>query len=252
MRYDCFVASCIMIVKTRWYNLVQVVYRCDSTGWSCVVLSDSMLKYQSELNNCYLQASKGATVERFYRYIVSRKPDKKPRWTVEGFKVVLVHVGSNNLYLLKPDEYGCYMEQLVQRILLLSPGCKVVLTSLLPRPVDSPNTRPVARGYNFELMRLADPRVGPRFAKTTILPGVNTYYVNLANCVIDSNGKVISCMFTKNDSLHLSRQGNTTMKFKLRSILNNFRYGLTSKYLGRLPIKMVHYYQKMDAKCDGW
>ena len=83
-------------------------------------------------------------------------------------------------------------------------------------------------------------------------PGVNTFYVNLANCVIDSYGNVLRCMFTKKDGLHLSRLGNKTMKYKLRSILNNFRNGLTSKYLGRLTTKMVHYYLKQDKKMAGW
>ncbi len=199
-----------------------------------------MLKYQFGLRNCHLQASRGATIQRFFKFIVG--PDK--RWAVSDFNVVMLHVGTNNLYINTSGEFGCYMEQLVGRILWLNPDATIVLTSLIPRPADSETTRPKAKMYNFELMRLADQRVGPRFIGTHIMPGVNVFYVNIANCLIDSHGNVKSEMFTRADQLHLSAQGNRTMQFKLRSVMNNFRYNRISRYYNNLPTAMILKYTR--------
>ena len=76
------------------------------------------------------------------------------------------------------------------------------------------------------------------------MPGVNVFYVNLAKCFVESDGHVIRCMFTRDDGLHLSRQGNLTMKYMLISVFNNVRQGNLKCYVGKLPSKMIHEYTK--------
>ncbi len=185
-------------------------------------------------------ASRGATIQRFEHYLFG----PKPIWHLDNFKYILLHVGTNNLYLNTADEYGKLMERLLSNIFAKYEDCIVLLTSIMPRPADAPNTRPVARMYNLELIKIADPRVGPQTSKDFIIPGVNVFYVNLAKCFVDSSGKVIRNMFTRDDGLHLSRQGNTTMKYKLISVFNNVKTGNLQCYIGKLPSKMVHEYTK--------
>ena len=160
-------------------------------------------------------------MQRFFKYIVCL-----PRiWSVNDFSVILLHVGSNNLSEWEPKEYGGSMEHLVQQILCLNPSAKIILTSIMPRPVDTEETRPKAIAFNNELIRLSDPRAGPRYVKNTIQPGVNVFYANLAKVVVTSEGTVIRKMFTKVDGLHLSERGNQVVEFYLRSVFNNSHFG---------------------------
>ena len=158
----------------------------------------------------------------------------------------MLHVGTNNLYINTSGEFGCYIEQLINRILSMNPNATIVLTSLIPRPADTEATRPKAKMFNFELMRMADKRVGPRNSGSLIRPGINVFYVNIANCLIDSHGQVKAEMFTRDDYLHLSARGNRTMNFKLRSVLNNVRYNRISRYYNNLPSAMILSYNRQS------
>ena len=154
---------------------------------------------------------------------------------VQGFDMIILHCGANNLYLCTPTEFGGYVEQVLHAIFLRNPDTKVILSAVLPRLCDFTARDSLVGGFNVQLHRLADMRMPPRFAVTTVRPGFNTYFVSMSR-IFRRNGSFLQYRYAI-DGLHPSRDGNRKLTDKLRCICNaaeQYHYNQFQGHLNRL------------------
>ena len=79
-------------------------------GKTYTLIGDSIVKYVKYLQETYVQAYPGTRLEWVMRKI------EMGRIKLQGFKVVIIHLGCNNLRRQEPDEIEVLFRQLVNTI----------------------------------------------------------------------------------------------------------------------------------------
>ena len=81
------------------------------------------------------------------------------------FGIVVLHVGTNDIYLYEPDVWVRLMAGLVQDLRAVYPGVSFIFSAILPRPRDLFVSDPLVKAFNQQLQRWADQH-GVPFART--------------------------------------------------------------------------------------
>ena len=155
---------------------------------------DSMAKYVSGIDGVKLQAFRGDTIARLTNRIARGEADLGP------FDHVIVHVGTNDIGRRQPFENILSdFANLVGIIRKVKPMINVIISAILPRPVDHEDTDEMIRRINFHLKNKMSKDLNFKFI-CTFKPFMHAGNVKLE-------------FFAKNDGLHLNTVGTDRLRY---------------------------------------
>ena len=179
-------------------HIEQVGYKCPYKhkvyNWPAEVqdnfslISDSLCKLVNWTNQIYIQAYPGLTIAGLRWKIGLNSINLK-------FKILVLHVGTNDLESHSADKIIADYENLIKVISAKSKG-RIAVSAIIPRPKDERLRGEKRKLINRELFKLCQ-RYNCSFLKT--------YHA------FERNGKIQLSLFAK-DGLHLSHQGVIAIK----------------------------------------
>lgn len=159
------------------------------------IVSDSIAKYVFGIEGVLLQAFRGDTIGRISSRI------KSGEVKLNGFDYVIFHVGTNDIGRKSPfdsiiSDYG----NLIGICRQANPNIKIIMSAILPRPIDHDVTDNIIRRVNGYLNSNMSKPMNFRFIKT-FRPFM-------------FGGRVKRELFAKNDGgLHLNSEGTNRLKY---------------------------------------
>ena len=164
-------------------------------------MSDSIAKYVTGIDGVHLQTFSGDTIGRMSNRLLSGEI------TLENFDYVVFHVGTNNVARNESFEsiisdYG----NLIGICRKIKPKINIIISAILPRPVDHAKTDPLIRRINSYILKKMSKHLNIRFFRT--------YRPFMFG------GRVKRELFAKLDGgLHLNTEGTNKLRYYfLRSI----------------------------------
>lgn len=164
------------------------------------IVSDSIAKYVTGIDGVHLQAFSGDTIARMANRVLSGQVN------LDNYDYVLFHVGTNDV-ARKSDfesiisDYG----NLIGICRRKKPNINIIISAILPRPVDHDRSDPIIRRINAYLNRTMCKSLNFKFIPT---------YRPFMYC-----GRVKRELFAKNDGgLHLNTEGTSRLRYFLRMI----------------------------------
>ena len=112
------------------------------------VLTDSLLKDCEEPRDADVVVYRGATLKTLTKEVRSRKID------LSGTQLCIIHIGTNDVDNGDFDVIVPRYHELVSQIVRHNYIIKLVITSILPRPVDFEKTQWIIQQVNADLKRL--------------------------------------------------------------------------------------------------
>ncbi|CAG2233950.1 PAFAH1B2_3 [Mytilus edulis] len=198
-------------------------------GHSQVKYFDQYLK----LSNVDVVSFSGYRIEQMWGVIGHRVPD---------YRIVVLHIGANNLWNDTPADVLTHYQSLVESILRLNPTCQILLSGLLPRGQDMFPGKMKSMSFLSLVNRKASYINNKLRIIVQSVPRVT--YVAHRSFVVD--GKLQRLLLSK-DGLHLTRDGATTVVRNLEAEIRRLRRPPTSIPFIRLPSMRpysVHYKQE--------
>lgn len=164
-------------------------------------MSDSIAKYVNNIEGVVLEAFRGDTISKIAHRIETRQV------SLDGFDYIILHAGTNNVgnsdtFENIISDYGNFVG-ICRRI---NPKIKIVISAILPRPVDHEITDPLIRRINNYILKNMSKNLNIRFFRT--------YRPFMYG------GHVKRELFAKRDGgLHLNTEGTNRLRYYfLRSI----------------------------------
>lgn len=170
-------------------------------------MGDSIPKYITGIEGVQLKSFRGDTIARLANRLLNKQI------CLENFDFVLIHVGTNDI----ANNYSLPLERAFNNIISdygnlvgicrkLKPEINILVSAILPRPVDHERTDPLIRKLNAYLQK--------NMSKTMKFTFLRTYKAFMYA------GKVKRELFAKNDGgLHLNTEGTNKLRhFFLRTI----------------------------------
>lgn len=116
----------------------------------CTIISDSMAKYVTGINSTKVVPFPGINVSRLTNKIRNGVVDMKSKY-------VILHVGTNDVNTLTASEICSSFNDLITTI-RQNYGCKILISSILPRPIDFEVNGMKIKEINKALERLCKER----------------------------------------------------------------------------------------------
>lgn len=154
-----------------------------------MILSDSFFKYFPDLKNTEIQAFGGITSERLLWKI------RHGYFNINEFCNVLIHVGTNDIFAITSNQYRFNIDLIIQEIRCVNASCRIILSSILPRPVDFRMSDRLVQDFNSQLFDFSQTGC----AKVNYMPVCKSFY--------DRFHSPIFPLFHKTDLLHLNHAG---------------------------------------------
>ena len=167
-----------------------------------IIISDSMAKYVSGIEGVRLQAFRGDTVARLTNRIANREADLGP------FDYAIVHVGTNDI--ARRQSFDSIMSDFANLIGIMrkvEPAIKIIISAILPRPVDHEDTDLMIRRVNHYLK--------DRMSKDLNFKFICTFKPFMFA------GEVKREFFAKHDGLHLNTVGTDRLRYFFRRVIAN-------------------------------
>lgn len=159
------------------------------------IVSDSIAKYITGIEGVSLQAFRGDTIGRLTNRLLSHQVK------LEQFDHVIFHVGTNDIgnkasFDHMISDYG----NLIGICRKVKPSINIIMSAILPRPVDHENTDIMIKRVNGYLQRNMSKSMNFRFLRT-YRPFMYA-------------GKVKRELFAKRDGgLHLNTEGTNKLRY---------------------------------------
>lgn len=125
------------------------------------IISDFIAKYVSNIDGVVLEAFQGDDISRLTNRLLSRQA------TLENFDYVIFHVGTNNV------SQRAYFDHLISDYVNLIKACrrtnpdiKILLSAIIPRPVDHNVTDTITRKVNSYLQETLSNELNFKFVCT--------------------------------------------------------------------------------------
>lgn len=180
-----------------WINIFDVLFFIIlAVLRKTTLISDSICKHVKNLRNCTLQAFKGASIRNIIDNITNGVINLH-------FNVIIIHVGTNDIYRLHLNEFEFLYHKLITSIRQVNVRAKVILSAILPRPVDFRETKHLIILVNNLLKTICRKR--------------SSVYVTTYRPFLKF-GKPICELFSPLCWLHVNHQGNV----KLTIFLHKF------------------------------
>lgn len=112
-----------------------------------LILGDSMIQNVQSINNTFVRSYRGDTLEDITNHL---RHDKIP--AIYDKRIVLLHVGTNDLYSLEIAEMVDDFKALLDQIKLKNSEAKLLVSAILPRPKDFWTTQEKIVDYNRRLI----------------------------------------------------------------------------------------------------
>lgn len=158
------------------------------------IISDSIAKYVSGIEGCVVQAFRGDTISKLTRRIQSHQAALKP------YDYVILHVGTNDIanrasFREIISDFG----NLIAVCKNENPSIEIIISAIIPRPIDHKISDPVIREVNSYLNKKMSKTMNFRFICT---------YRPFTYC-----GKIRIELYAKLDGgLHLNNAGTNRLK----------------------------------------
>lgn len=183
-------------------------------GFKCYVLSDSMCKFINDTRTVKFQCRGGATTYSCINLIESGF------FTVSGCDLIIIHVGTNDIHKFSVEESTKWMKVVIKLIRRRNKGVKVVISAVLPRPVDYHLTIP-GSGLTVE-QKVGQLNRCFRALQTEIpLVGFTPSYKSFSH-----RGVVLTKLFKEkgwDKGLHLSPKGRTVIRNNFGQVAADYR-----------------------------
>lgn len=180
------------------YNLI--------TGYRKVILvGDSIIKGIPPIEGVTLSAHPGATIANLSVFLTNK------HISLEGHDIIIVHVGTNNIG--RRDSFAHIVSDfgnLIASIRKAKPDIRIIISSILPRPVDHHVTDPMIKDVNRFLNLEMSRDLGFKF--------VCSYKA------VSKYGTYRRYLFAKLDKgLHLNLEGANRLRHFFLMVISNFR-----------------------------
>lgn len=129
--------------RHNWYSWPAKIYP------NFTIISDSICKQVNETNHILVQSVPGAEIQDIFWCI--RFGEIK----VKNFRIIVLHIGTNNLLKDTHSKILYYMERLILYVQSFCPKVKVAISSIIQRPRDFGWREKKRRLINVQLERLA-------------------------------------------------------------------------------------------------
>lgn len=158
--------------------------------YSVAIISDSIAKYVKDINNAKVLPFSGATIHHIFCKIRDKTIDLTP------YSHVMLHVGTNNVVGSSSEEIQAGFSNLISVIRDVS-DCKILISSILPRPVDFHTLGVKVKEINSKLESLCKKR------HVQFIASFKRYFYKNAP---------VRSLFAYNDGLHLSFEGTRHLR----------------------------------------
>ena len=115
-----------------------------------LLFGDSIIKYVTKLNNTQVLAYRGIRLEELAVRVLQ---DKIPH--LDGKQLVVTHVGTNNVQRDTPDEMVNKTRFLVDMIRQKNTEATIVISLIIPRPIDYLERADLVKEYNHKIISLS-------------------------------------------------------------------------------------------------
>ena len=115
-----------------------------------LLFGDSIIKYVKKLNNTQVVAFRGIHIEELAVRVLQ---DKIPH--LPGKRLIVTHVGTNNVTNDSPDEMVNKTKFLIDAIRQKNSEALIVLSLIIPRPIDYSERAERVKQYNHKIIKMA-------------------------------------------------------------------------------------------------
>ena len=184
-----------------------------------IILADSLLKRFRHLRRTCVHSIPGAKIERF--------KDEINRFNIDVSyqKVILLHLGTNNLSKDPPSLITSKMFELIDAIRSKNPSCKVLVSGIIMRPQDELDDAKYTRKGNISLIikrRVSNALIEGMLAARGEIPLLWSWIPLMKGSVANEG------MYSE-DGLHLNRAGINRFRAYLVKNLNGALSKLSKK-----------------------
>lgn len=169
------------------------------------IISDSIAKYVSGIDGVVVQAFSGDTISRLTNRLLSRQA------SLENFDYVIFHVGTNDI--ANRSSFNAIISDFGNLIAMcrkVKPSIKIIVSAILPRPVDHDITEPVIKQVNSYLLKRMSKNMNFQFICT---------YKPFTYC-----GKVKLELYAKRDGgLHLNTEGTNRLRYFFLRVISTLK-----------------------------
>jgi lysophospholipase L1-like esterase len=123
---------------------------------SRLILGDSLLRNVRHIKDCDVLSLSGVRLDELLEYVKSNP------LLLENRESILILCGTNNIQKNTPENVLNKMKNLVEYLLSVNPRPQVIISAILPRPLDYATSHPIIKQINKELNRLC-PRWGAKY-----------------------------------------------------------------------------------------
>ena len=176
-----------------------------------IVLADSILKNANFGHHATLKAIPGANIGTFIDLIRNRQI--RVYWRRVG--LVILHLGTNDVDDGNSGSIRPWMEELIQLIRSNNRHIAVIISGILPRPVDHDYTKGILKTVNGVLQIWSATQTGIHFYQS--------YRPYLYKPIGASEPLVLSHLFSRRCELHLTYDGLQMLVMNLKNQINLFK-----------------------------
>ena len=160
-----------------------------------LIIGDSIIKDLAPIEGVTLKAFPGATIGYLSVLISNGDID------LTNHDFIIVHVGTNNIG--NRDSYGAIISDygnLIAQIRKRKPSIRVIISSILPRPVDHAVTDQMIKNVNTHL-------------RTVMAPDLNFHFIRSFRA-LSKFGTYRRYLYAKRDNgLHLNTEGSNRLRY---------------------------------------
>ena len=201
---------CHISADYNWNHIKLSGYNCNlkhrSYQWPAKIannntlISDSICKYSRSLNDTFVQAYPGANINSITFKI------RIGRIKVTEYSIIILHVGTNDLWKRNPSIVINDMKLLIETIRTRNPTAVIVLSQLINRPCDEVETDQYRKTVNRGYQNLAK----------ELKSGCNTWKTWRST---ENRDRTTDRSLFSRDLLHLNYKGNLRLKQYIESNL---------------------------------
>ena len=180
------------------------------------IISESICKFIYHTNKTLVQAYPGLTLEDLLAKLF------KEEIKVTDFKIVIVHVGTNNLVQTSLERFMQLVENITSYIITKNPGVSLAWSGIIPRPCDIRRHLLLEGDVSLEDKRWRFNKELKSFGKTH-----NILILYSWRAFIDKKSKQVKEELFALDGLHLSRKGTLALKKYFVGSINLMQRNLT-------------------------
>jgi lysophospholipase L1-like esterase len=97
------------------------------------ILADSICKWLRGIRHTDTQSLPGINLQKAILRVKDRTLD------VSSYKIIIVHISTNDIHSSSPLQITEKMEELTDLIREINPSAKIAISGMLPRPIDDPS-----------------------------------------------------------------------------------------------------------------